>query len=347
MGVGKQTLQAVASHPGGPHAGLALALVLAQQMAVAQGPPVVDALAGLQHIMQGLGIGQAQVQAQARQRVHAVGGVTGQHPRMAVAVLARPLRGTGHLQGPGAALTGEGQAAQLVVAGMVQGLFKLGCRHGLQLGGPCRAERPHQGRLLALRAAHGQQRQDIELAVVVVEPLEGLALVGHAALHPSGQGVLVVGQDLVGDAQVVATAAVAAFAHHGEAGTGWFSQPGDQGLVLNGLGQLGLEHRHIHDPTQAIGGGCGQLHLRPAIAPDPHALHRGGVLGIGPAAQALQQGFGGGIQGKSAHIGCGLGGSVDQAHPQAQTCQLQGQALTDHTGTSDTYIESSFHGGRF
>jgi pyrimidine 5'-nucleotidase len=85
-------------------------------------------------------------------------------------------------------------------------------------------------------------------------------------------------------------------------------------------------------------------HLRAAIAPHPHALHRGGMLGTGPAAQALQQVFGGGIQGKSAHIGRGVGMGIDQAHPQAQARQKQGQALPHHAGTADTDIECGFHG---
>ena len=169
-------------------------------------------------------------------------------------------------------------------------------------------------------------------------------MVGDAALHPCGHCVLVIGQNFVGDAHLVTAGAVAAFAHHGQAGAGWLAEHGDQGLVLNGLGQLGLEHRHINNPTQALSGGCGQLHLRAAIAPHPHALHGGGMLGAGPAAQALQQVFGCGSQGKGAHIGRCVGMGFDQAHPQAQARQQQPQALPDNAGTTDTNIECGFHG---
>ena len=84
-------------------------------------------------------------------------------------------------------------------------------------------------------------------------------------------------------------------------------------LKLQRLGQQVFKRGHIHNPGQAgyLQLGCLESHFAPFIAFDVHAVHLGGVLRLGPAAQGFQQSLGRSVQGVGPHIG--LGRAVDRA----------------------------------
>ena len=60
---------------------------------------------------------------------------------------------------------------------------------------------------------------------------------------------------------------------------------GNEGLELHGLGELLLEHGHVHNPSQALGRGAFKVGKAAIVAPHAHVLHGCGVKGIWPAAK--------------------------------------------------------------
>jgi len=109
---------------------------------------------------------------------------------------------------------------------------------------------------------------------------------GFLTLQPRGNGVLWVTGHIKFDAKFGAGAAGLALAHHGQGGRAGCVEQLHVRLKPHRVGQAGFQHGHIHNPGQGRHGQvcCGKIHRAAVVAPDLHASHRCGVLGVGPAA---------------------------------------------------------------
>ena len=338
----EEALQTVTRQPHAQHIGFARAFVLPDQMAVIHAAPKLGCFTGLQYLGEFAHISQAQVQAQAGQRVDGVGSIACQHPSATLGETAAPLIRFCQLQRPDLHRRSHFQCAQGLVAGMGQGLSELSICQGLEAAGLCAGQGPNHSSFMPLPTAHGQQGQDVELAMCLRKPLQGLLVMWFCAANPGGQGVLLVGQGVERHAQFLAGVAVAAFTDHGQFGVHGLAHAFNRVLKIHRFAQHVFQHWHIHDVSEAVQRGRLKLHLSASVTPDLHALHRGGMQGSGPTAQITQQFTCALIEGESAHVLCNRWGT-HQGHTQALPRQQQRQAAADQTTAAYAHIEVGSH----
>ncbi len=164
--------------------------------------------------------------------------------------------------------------------------------------------------------------------------------------QPRGQGLVGVGVGVVVDAQGLPGSAVAALAHHGQAGGRGLGDPFDAGGEAHCVGQALLQRGHVHDPGEGLGAQLAGIEAQlPAIvAPDLHGAHRrhGAGHGVGPGAQGHQEVARGLVQGVGAHVVGARGGfGGRQGHAQAVLREQQGQRLAHHAGAADGHVGAS------
>jgi hypothetical protein len=340
--VREKLLQAVGGQAHLQHVGAAGALVAAQEARIAHAAPVV---AGLDHVGERGRVGQAEVQALARERVHRVGGIARERPRLArlPGHRAGPAVGDGARERPGRALAREPERTERAVAGLGHRGVEFVVALREQRGGAQLVDRPHQRDRLAVRAAQRQQREHLAL---VVEPLARDAVVRLLGLQARRHRVLRIARDLVAHAQRLARGAGLAFAHHGERRGHGLGHDLDLGLEAHRVGQLLLERRHIDDPRERIDllARRAELHAAAFVAMHQHLAHRGGVGRIGPGAQRFEEGAGGGVERVGADVLLALrGGRHHQRHAHAFACEQQGQRAADDAGAANANFWGEGH----
>ena len=166
------------------------------------------------------------------------------------------------------------------------------------------------------------------------------------ALQARGNGVLGIRCDVEPRAQLRARAAGTALADGGEGCGHRRVHALDLRLVAHGLGQAIFEGGHIDNPGQridALAGGVEQ-HFAVLVAAHVHAGHGGGVDGVGPAAQRLQQLARGATQGIGAHVRMARRRAGHQRYAQLLARQQKRQGMADNASPTDTDIKGLRHG---
>jgi len=198
------------------------------------------------------------------------------------------------------------ECAQRTVTGFLHTLGKSLGFQRQQLRCLLLGDRPDDGDRVPLLATQRQKSQD---APVCLEPLAGCLAMRHRAVQARGNGLLGVGGGGEFHAEFIACAAGAALAHRRERGWDGAGNELHLRLVAHGFGQTGLQRRHIDDPGQRVHAlRCRiEVHAAILVALNLHARHGGGVAGVGPGAQRLQQPARGGVEGVGAHVFVRLG----------------------------------------
>ena len=103
-------------------------------------------------------------------------------------------------------------------------------------------------------------------------------------------GRLRVGRGVKPNAELLAGAAGASLANHGQRRTDGARHLLDARLVAHRFGQAGFQSRHIGDPGKRrhLLGGSVEMHVAAAITADMHVQYGGGVFWLGPATQRFQ-----------------------------------------------------------
>ena len=244
------------------------------------------------------GIGQAQVQALAGQRMHHVRGIARQHPARAA-----PAVGLRQLQRPGRALAGQRQLARRApLAGLQPRPRSAAVVQRQQLVG-ARSSWTDQTSAteFALRAAQGQQGQRCRRRRTIAAPPGRAVFQTAAARRWRAAGRMSPGNAtpnrpawrwpcLRTPPSARPAAARRSNSH--------------LRLVAQGVGQACLQRlRHRRSrPAPARLGPARRSAPAAFVAIHVHVVHRRGVLLIGPGAQRSQQFARGGIQRVGAHV---------------------------------------------
>ena len=169
------------------------------------------------------------------------------------------------------------------------------------------------------------------------------------AVKARGHGALGVRGDIKFNPKLIARSAGFAFTNYRELGRLGCSELFNLRLKSCRLGQLLLQHRHVHNPGQRVGLGVRSVEhdLTASIAVYLHFEHRCGVLHIGPAAQRFEQRFGFLVQGIGPDIAVASmvvatirDFSHHQCHLQPLFGQQQRQRAPDDATATDANVES-------
>jgi len=217
-------------------------------------------------------------------------GVTRQHPSLTRGQFTAPGLRALQMQRPNGTRRLAMHLTQKPLGGIQQGAMKVVFRHGLQLLRVLGCRRPDHRAHGALRPFQRQQGHDVGPMTGLPEPLQGLLAMRLRSAHAAGQGMLVIGQALQHDTQLITGGTVAAFADHGQGGWCGFWQACDVGALAHRLIQQVFQRGHVHNGGQPQRRGRLKPHLSTCVAPYLHALQRRGVLDSRPAAHRGQQG---------------------------------------------------------